>query len=441
MNRFAVLTTLLLAAFPAAGAEILTLDQAVALALENNRNLKSSALDIAKAQDRLAATRTRQYPAISLFVLGAQQLRSFDFQLSKGVLGEYPGTGPIPSEDVHLKTPLQPTGFVMGRVAQPLTSLIRIHRNMDALKTGIKLAEEQTRADRQKTVRDVKRIYYSLQQVESTLRSVRETTRLYLEVEKLTSTYVVQQVALRGDLLETQTRVARNQQYEAQLGNQRASAKEQLNLLLGRDVLTEFEVQPVLEVSGDEPGIEAARARALSVRPEIRQAELRALQAGQDLRAKKAEYIPEIAAEFNNVSFLNWGRYMPSQSTSVGLSLNWEPFDWGRKKHETAEKQRTVDQAALARREAENLVLADVNDKFRQLQYRRAELRVARLAQEAALESLRVVNNRYSVQAVLLKDVLQAQAGLEQTNSDYQHTLTSFWNARADFERALGEDR
>jgi outer membrane protein TolC len=441
MNRATLPVALLLAALPAAAAEILTLDQAVALALENNRNLQSTALDVAKAQDRLAATRTRQFPGINLYVLGAQQLRSFDFQLTKGVLGDYSGTGPVPSEDVHLKTPLQPTAVVVGRVVQPLTSLIKIRRSMDTLKTGVKLAEEQTRADRQKITREVKRVYYSLQQVGATLRSVRETTRLYLEVEKLTSNYVVQQVALRGDLLETQTRVARNVQYEAQLGNQEATAKEQLNLLLGRDVLTEFEVQPILEASGDEPTLVAARARAISVRPEIRQAELRVKQAEQDLRAKKAEYIPEVSAEFNNLSFVNWGQYMPSQSTSVGVSLTWEPFDWGRKKHESAEKQRSIDQAALARREAENQVLADVNDKYRQLQYRRGELRVARLAQETALEGLRVVNNKYAVQAVLLKDVLQAQAGLEQTNSDYQQTLTSFWNARADFERALGEDK
>jgi outer membrane protein TolC len=87
------------------------------------------------------------------------------------------------------------------------------------------------------------------------------------------------------------------------------------------------------------------------------------------------------------------------------------------------------------------MVLVDVNDKYRQIRYRRAELQVARLSQEASLESLRVVKNKYTVQAVLVKDVLQAQVNLEQSNSDYQQALTSFWNARADFERAVGEEQ
>ena len=46
---------------------------------------------------------------------------------------------------------------------------------MDTLKTGVDLASEQTRGEKQKIARDVKRVYYGLQQVESSLRSVRET--------------------------------------------------------------------------------------------------------------------------------------------------------------------------------------------------------------------------------------------------------------------------
>jgi outer membrane protein TolC len=436
-----LLAVIVLTAGTAGAAEILTLEHAIGMALENNRSLQTSVLDIQKAQDRLGAARTRQYPGFSMYMLGAQQLRSFDFTLEKGILGNYEEIGPLPSEDVLLKTPLQPTGFFLLRASQPITSLIRIRRSMEALETGVELANEQTRAERQKIVRDVKRLYYGLQEIDSNLRSVRATRALYEEVEKLTSNYVVQQVALRGDLLDAQTRLAKTQQLEIELTNQQASGREQLNHLLGRDVSIEFEVQPVLEATGHEPGLNEARARALKERPEIRQALLRRQQAEQDLRAKKAEYIPDISAEFNNVSFLNWGRFMPAQTMSVGVSLTWEPFDWGRKKHEAAEKERTVEQARVAQLESESLVAIDVSEKYRQLQYRRAELRVARLAQETAVENLRVVKNRYGVQAALARDVLQVQAALEQSSADYQKALTSFWDARAEFERAMGENQ
>jgi outer membrane protein len=425
---------------PAPAADLLTLEQAIDIAMGQNRGLQRSAMDIEKAKEQLAANRTRQFPSFSVYALGAQQLRTFDFTIEKGALGTYEG-GPLPSEDAHLTTPRQMTGLMQARIAQPLTSLIRIRRNLETLKTGVTLAAENTRSERQKLVRDVKRTYYSLQQVDSSLRAVRETAKLYEEIEKLTSNYVVQEVALRGDLLDAQTRLAKTQQLEVALINQRESAKEQLNYLLGRGVTTEFEVQPVLEITGEEPDLGQSRDRALKDRPEIRQAMLKQLQAEQDLRAKKAERIPDVSAELNSTQFMNWGRYMPTQSLSAGVSLSWEPFDWGRKKHETAEKERTVDQARIATLETESQVLADINDKYRQLQYRRTELRVARLAQETAMENLRVTKNKYLVEAALVKDVLQSQVSLEQSNTDYQQSLTSFWNARAEFERALGEDQ
>jgi outer membrane protein TolC len=52
-----------------------------------------------------------------------------------------------------------------------------------------------------------------------------------------------------------------------------------------------------------------------------------------------------------------------------------------------------------------------------------------------------VMKNKYAAQVVLVKDVLQTQVSLEQSNAEYQQALTSFWNSRADFERALGEDQ
>ena len=159
------------------------------------------------------------------------------------------------------------------------------------------------------------------------------------------------------------------------------------------------------------------------------------------MRAKKAEYIPDISAEFNGFTLLNYGTFLPKQTTSVGLNLTWEPFDWGRKKHEIATKQRTIDEARNAQLDALNAVLMDMNDKYRQLRQSQALLRVARLAQDTSFENLRVAKNRYAVKAALLKDVLQGQVGLEQSNSDYQQALVTFWNARADFERATGEDQ
>src|SRR5579862_4846707 len=119
-------------------ADVLTLEQAVEIAISQNRGLQNSTLDSGKAQDRVRANATRQLPAFSLSVTGSELLQPYQFTIERGVLGN-PGTGPFPAEDVHLKSPQEPAGYITAKVSQPLTSLIRIRRNLDTLRTGVEI--------------------------------------------------------------------------------------------------------------------------------------------------------------------------------------------------------------------------------------------------------------------------------------------------------------
>ncbi len=76
--------------------EQLTLDTAVALALQHNRQLRSSRIDVMKVGDRLAAARTQRLPQFSWYTLAAQRLTEVNFRFDQGVFGTYPGIGPNP---------------------------------------------------------------------------------------------------------------------------------------------------------------------------------------------------------------------------------------------------------------------------------------------------------------------------------------------------------
>ena len=121
--------------------------------------------------------------------------------------------------------------------------------------------------------------------------------------------------------------------------------------------------------------------------------------------------------------------------------MSWEVFDWGRKKHELAEKEKVVEQAKNGLKETEDQVLIEVGDKLRKLQQSGQALRVAKLAEDSAKENLRVSAGKYKFQAVLLSDVLQSQASLAEATNVYQRALSTFWIAKADFEKALGEEK
>jgi outer membrane protein TolC len=185
----------------------------------------------------------------------------------------------------------------------------------------------------------------------------------------------------------------------------------------------------------------AARTLALEQRPEIREARLRVKQAEVEKRVKKSEYIPDVSAAFTYASPRNFDSFIPRNFAAAGVAMTWEVFDWGRKKHELAERQKTIEQSNNALRDAESNVMIEVGAKMRDLQQAAQALRVAKLKQETARENMRVSTNKYKIQATLISDVLQTQANLADADYQYQQALTAFWTAKAEYEKAIGADK
>ena len=421
--------------------EVLTLEQAIAIATRENQQVKVAQLEVERAEEKLAAFRTRRLPAFNLYTLVSQQLTDLDFTFTKGIFGTYPGIGPVPGNDVPIRTPLKPTAIIVGQLQQPLSQQYSISLNIRQLKLSRETAQEKLRMEQQSVANNVKRAYYGIMQTQSALQSLVEAINLYHELDRVTDNFLVQQVALKSDSLEVKSRLAKAEYEQMNLANTLETQKEQLNNLLGREISTQFRVSEVPQTTEMETDLVAARRRALEERPEIRDARLKVKQAEMDKRIKKAEYIPDVSISFSYLSPRNFNDIVPKNFTNVGIVLNWEIFDWGRRKHELAEKGKVVKQAENGLRNTENIVLIDVGDKFRKLQQTRQYLQVVRLGQEIARENLRVNKVKYELQAVLLSDLLQTQASLAEANHQYQQALLSFWTARADFEKAIGEDK
>ncbi len=441
-----LLVLLLVSSKPAVGqqqasGETLTLEQAIATAMRNNRQVKIKELDVGKSEDQLAGGRTLRLPKFNLYTLASQQLTQIDFNFKQGVFGTFPGIGPVPDKDTNISSPRKPTVFIIAQIQEPLSQHYRIGLNIEQLKLGREIAREQLRSEQQTIVNDVTRAYYAIVQSQSALQTAEENIKLYRELDRVTTDYVAQRVALKSENLDVKTRLAKAEYDLLTLGDTIATQKEQLNNLLGRDIRVEFNVSLPLDSVGFEADLDGARSRALNQRPEIKKARLELQRADIDRRIKKSEFIPDVSMSFNYISPQNFGSIIPKTIASVGLSFSWEIFDWGKKRRELDEKSKTVEQVRASLVEAENLIQMDVNSKHRKLQQTRLQVRIAQLSQETARENLRVSTNKYKVQAALLSDVLKVQTALADADQQYQQALVSFWTAKADFEKAIGEDK
>lgn len=416
----------------------LTLQQAVELALRHNRLVNHEKLEVEKAADQLAAITTRRLPVFDISVLQLQWFKPPEFRFDRGVFGTFPGLGPVPPTNTTITSSHGPSAFIFARASQPITQLHRIGLGVRMKELGRDVAGSKLQAKQRDVAHQVKRSYYAILQLQSALEASEGTLKLYQEIDRVVGEYVVQQVALASESLDVKTQLAKEEYESLKLRNNMAASKELLNHLLGRDIRTEFTVDPISASTVYEAELSSAQSRALAERPEIKEAQLKMKLAEFDHRLKRAELIPDLSVTFSYFSAFGVA-VLPRNAAGVGFTLNWEPFDWGRRKHELAEKQKTIEQAREGLREAESSILREVSDRFRKLQETRALLRVSQLHQEAAREKLRVATNKYAQEVALYKDVLQTQAGLAEASDRYQQALLAFWTARADFEKAIGE--
>jgi outer membrane protein len=425
---------------PPAARNLLTLEEAVKSALRDNRQVKNAALEVSKSEHLLAAVRTRRWPKFGVIV-GENWLLTP--QPNFNALGGAPGVLPIPipiTSATNLVSNRQPTALMTGLMAQPLSQQYRIGLNISMHDVMRDIAREQLRARRQTVVDDVKRTYFNILQTQSSLESTEEDIKFLRELNRLASRYLKEKTVLKSELLEAQARLAQEEQHQIVLRNQLATQKEQLNDLMGRNILTEFRVNPVPEATALENDLGGARNQALQQRPEIREAKLRISQAEYDRWIKQSEYIPDISFIASYARTVNLSP-VPENLGFAGFLMTWEPFDWGRKRHELVTKTEAVAQTQNAARDSESKVIIDVDSKFRHLQASRGQLRASRATQAATREKLRETMNAFKNETALIKDVLEAQTRLAQANSEYQKSLSGFWTAKADLEKATGEEK
>ena len=417
----------------------LSLNDAIALGLEHNRTVVNAALQVDKADQDIATARSKRLPSLKIEAQGSQLLRPVNLTFARGAFGEFPGIGPVPGNDTSITTPARLNFIVSAEAQQPLTQLIKLSLSVRLNEASREYERERLRDTRLGLVDEIRRLYYTIAQTRGALDANRHSLELLREMDRLVTIRMAQQVALKSDGLTVQSRIAQTELTRLSLTHAVASQKEQLNQMIGRDLRTPFDVLDIPDARLEEIDLDLAQTRAMDARPDVKQARVRLQQAELARRVARADYLPDVGLSVSYLSPINIDG-APRQIATAAIQASWEPWDWGRKGRAVASKDLDIRQARNVVHDTEERAVLEINSRFRKLEEARAQVRAARLGQDAAREQARVRVTQYEVQAALLSDVLQTEANLADTTSQYQQALATFWSARADFERALGEE-
>ena len=422
-----------------APAKTLTLEEAVSLARSHNRELKQAGLEIHKQKEAFGEAKTHLYPRFDTYVLASELLTPLDFTIRAGTLGTFSATGPIPAKDSVIHTPARPVAIASATVTQPLTQLIRIDLSIKQQKLASDLSQQNYFEREQELVNEVRRAYYAILQSQSELESQRALLVYVEELQQLTGRRLHQEAVLKADSLRITAQRSKALYQLTVIQNALADQKEALNHLLGRDLQAEVTVEMVPASLPEESSLQEARKRATEKRPEIKAETIKKERAALETKIEKTRYIPDISVQANYLTAPNIS-FLPQNVGAVGVLLTWQPWDWGQKRHNIAQKVDAENQAQLSINNVKDQVLQEVDSSFRRLREARELLTAAQAARDAEAEKLRNEMDAYSHQTVLLSDLLQQQSSVASAEDQYRQGLLAFWRSRADFERALGEE-
>ncbi len=419
--------------------DVLTLDGAISLARSHNRELKQAGLEIHKQKEALSEAKTQLYPRFDTYFLASELLTPLDFTIKSGTFGTFPATGPIPAKDSVIHTPARPVAIASITATQPLTQLFRINLSIKEQKLGAELSQQSYSQHEQDVVNEVRRAYYAILQSQSELESQRAVLAYLDGLLQLTGRRLQQEAVLKADSLRITAQRSKALYQLTVMQDTLADQKETLNRLLGRDLLAEFTVEMVPDSLPEESILQEARKSAIEMRPEIKAETIKKEQAALETKIEKTRYIPDVSLQANYLTAPNIS-FLPQNVGAVGVLLTWQPWDWGQKRHNIAQKVDSEKQAQLSVDNVREQIFQEVDSAYRRLREARELLTAAQAARDAEAEKLRNQMDAYSHQAIVLSDLLQQQSSVASAEDQYRQGLLAFWRARADFERALGEE-
>lgn len=418
----------------AGAGEVLSLPEAVQLALRNNPNVENAKLQVVIRLHELEASRTQRLPSFGVGFVGDLRVTGNPFQ-ANNQFQNLPGFGGISL----LAEPNRTVGLLGATMRQPILGLRAIHLQVRLRQALVDTADEEVGRQEQTVAASVASIYYDLLQTQEAIAANEASLQYYAELERIVSDRVGEGAALQVDLMEVRARQATEQSNGTKLHNRFAAGQERLNRQMGRDVRTPFKVAPMAETPLSEMDVQALQETALANRPEVRQGELAVRQAAINRRLAQAQFIPALDVGATYLHPEN-SSVLADHIGMIGMVFLWEPWDWGRRREQVRAAALAISQAHNTLDDTKAQVIIEVNTEARSVAAAQADMRATRMSREATDARARVLLTRYEQGLTLLSEVFQAKTASSTATAAYQQALSDYLTALANLAKAVGQE-
>jgi len=433
----ALLCLLLAGSAEAAETRRMTLDDAVALARQQNSIVKLAQLKVRENEKRRDAVRANRLPGITNDSYVAFNGSLQNVMIPRGYLGNIPPLGPLPGEDLKLIQGDRTLGLVMTTIAQPLTQLVKIGAGTRVAEADIRIADQDRRRAENEIGLKTQEAFFGVLILERRIAAAQRKLAAAEEARRESRDAVETGAALEIKALEGEARTLEAQNAVLTAEMQVADLRTELNDLLGLPLETALELVPPDSPLVELTALPALTAEAMQRNPEVQAAQETVVKARHGVSAARADFLPEIGI-FGAYAFQSGVPFFPTSNGSFGAKMTWNIFDWGKRAAQVSERALQMEQAEENLRRLRNRVSIDVEKARRKVERIQDLVRVAERAVAVRREAQRIGADQVELGVTTLLARKVAEAALAEAESQQLEAQLGLRLAQAELARTLG---
>jgi outer membrane protein TolC len=416
----------------------ITLNEAIDLALKQNRNLQLARLAVAETEQKKVHARSDYFPKLKnestiLHVTDLERL-----EIPAGALAN-PATGPVPTQNVYLGQGTL-TAYTSGTsIAQPITQTFKIRQANRAAATDIRIAESQAAGTEEMIALKVRQVYFGI---------LIDKLKVEAAAEQLSANEVKSRESVadieRGNALdvaqiESQAAVLEAQQELLTVEFDAHDLQLTLSDLLGLSLKTELILSDRdLSLSTTIPSREECIALAKANNTELQAAAESVRKAQAGLSAAKDAYIPDITG-FARYTYQSGVPLLPHNFGTFGVTMNWDLFDGGRRNANIHDADIVLNQARIHATQVAEEVEIEIETAYDKVQRTQSLVSVAQQAVALRSEAVRISDTRFEQNAALPSERSQAHALLAAAKASLLEANLGLTLAQGDLLRSTGQ--
>ncbi|MCR4864705.1 MAG: TolC family protein [Bacteroidales bacterium] len=439
---------------------VLTLDDAIVIALSENIAVKVADKEITRTQYALKGSYASLFPQVdgsgSYQRTIKKQVMYMDFDMSSmmGGGGSSQGSG----EDTPAPSPSQrPSGggIEVGRwntfstgiqAAMPLVNA-QLWKSIKISGEDVELAVEKARASRLDMITQVKQAFYAVQLAKEAYKVYEEVYDNAVENFRQTEMRYNAQKASELEYTRAKTSVANAipNLYDAE--NNIDMTLWQLKAVMGIDLDMDIDVAGELQDNAALMfrDIHENDDFSLENNSTMKQLEIQAGQLADAIKMQQFASLPTLSLAFAYsvnamTNDFNFREYRWSPYSYVGLSLSIPIFAGGRRHNAVRQSKVQYEQLQLQALNTERQLKIAIRQYLNQMETSMKSYDAAREAEQTARKAYSIATQSYNLGRSTLTDLNDAQLALTQAELEVSQAVYSFVLAKAALEQTLGKD-